>query len=80
MCCYYKVKGGSDFEKKLMTNTKLTNSNNEPIYYVDIPNESASIKFGTNDSAISNEVTDFIYASAYYMDKDNTSNNVPGEW
>ena len=80
VCCYYKVKGGSDFEKKLMTNTKLTNSNNEPIYYVDIPNESASIKFGTNDSAISNEVTDFIYASAYYMDKDNTSNNVPGEW
>lgn len=80
VCCYYKVKGGSDFEKKLMTNTKLTNSNNEPIYYVDIPNESASIKFGTNDSAISNEVTDFIYASAYYMDKDNTSNNVPSEW
>lgn len=80
VCCYYKVNGGSDFEKKSMTNTKLTNSNNEPIYYVDIPNESASIKFGTNDSAISNEVTDFIYASAYYMDKDNTSNNVPGEW
>lgn len=80
VCCYYKVKGGSYFEKKLMNNTKLTNSNNEPIYYVDIPNESASIKFGTNDSAISNEVTDFIYASAYYMDKDNTSNNVPGEW
>lgn len=80
VCCYYKVNGGSDFEKKLMTNTKLTNSTNEPIYYVDIPNESASIKFGTNDSAISNEVTDFIYASAYYMDKDNTSNNVPGEW
>lgn len=63
-----------------MTNTKLTNSTNEPIYYVDIPNESASIKFGTNDSAISNEVTDFIYASAYFMDKNNTSNNVPGEW
>lgn len=80
VCCYYKVNGGSDFEKKSMTNTKLTNSTNEPIYYVDIPNESASIKFGTNDSAISNEVTDFIYASAYYMDKDNTSNNVPGEW
>ena len=80
VCCYYKVNGGSDFEKKSMTNTKLTNSQNEPIYYVDIPNESASIKFGTNDSAISNEVTDFIYASAYYMDKDNTSNNVPGEW
>lgn len=80
VCCYYKVNGGSDFEKKSMTNTKLTNSKNEPIYYVDIPNESASIKFGTNDSAISNEVTDFIYASAYYMDKDNTSNNVPGEW
>lgn len=79
VCCYYKVNGGSDFEKKLMTNTKLTNSTNEPIYYVDIPNESASIKFGTNDSAISNEVTDFIYASAYYMDKDNTSNK-PGEW
>lgn len=78
--CYYKVNGGSNFEKKSMTNTKLTNSKNEPIYYVDIPNESASIKFGTNDSAISNEVTDFIYASAYYMDKDNTSNNVPGEW
>lgn len=80
VCCYYKVNGGSDFEKKSMTNTKLTNSTNEPIYYVDIPNESASIKFGTNDGAISNEVTDFIYASAYYMDKDNTSNNVPGEW
>lgn len=80
VCCYYKVKGGSDFEKKSMTNTNLTNSKNEHIYYVDIPNESASIKFGTNDSAISNEVTDFIYASAYYMDKDNTSNNVPGEW
>lgn len=80
VCCYYKVKGGSDFEKKSMTNTKLTNSKNEPIYYVDIPNESASIKFGTNDSAISNEVTDFKYASAYYMDKGNTSNNVPGEW
>lgn len=79
VCCYYKVNGGSDFEKKLMTNTKLTNSTNEPVYYVDIPNESASIKFGTNDSAISNEVTDFIYASAYYMDKDNTSNK-PGEW
>lgn len=79
VCCYYKVNGGSDFEKKPMTNTKLTNSTNEPIYYVDIPNESASIKFGTNDSAISNEVTDFIYASAYYMDKDNTSNK-PGEW
>ena len=80
VCCYYKVNGGSYFEKKSMTNTNLTNSQNEPIYYVDIPNESASIKFGTNDSAISNEVTDFIYASAYYMDKDNTSNNVPGEW
>lgn len=80
VCCYYKVNGGSDFEKKPMTNTKLTNSTNEPIYYVDIPNESASIKFGTNDSAISNEVTDFIYASAYFMDKNNTSNNVPGEW
>lgn len=79
VCCYYKVNGGSDFEKKPMTNTKLTNSTNEPIYYVDIPNESASIKFGTNDSAISNEVTDFIYASAYFMDKDNTSNK-PGEW
>lgn len=79
VCCYYKVNGGSNFEKKPMTNTKLTNSTNEPIYYVDIPNESASIKFGTNDSAISNEVTDFIYASAYYMDKDNTSNK-PGEW
>lgn len=80
VCCYYKVKGGSDFEKKSMTNTNLTNSKNEPIYYVDIPNESASIKFGTNDSAISNVVTGFQYASAYYMDKDNTSNNVPGEW
>lgn len=79
VCCYYKVNGGSNFEKKPMTNTKLTNSTNEPIYYVDIPNESASIKFGTNDSAISNEVTDFIYASAYFMDKDNTSNK-PGEW
>ena len=76
VCCYYKVKGGSDFEKKSMTNTNLTNSKNEHIYYVDIPNESASIKFGTNDSAISNEVTDFKYASAYYMDKGNTSN----EW
>lgn len=80
VCCYYKVNGGSDFEKKPMTNTKLTNSTNEPIYYVDIPNESASIKFGTNDSAISTEVTNFIYASAYFMDKNNTSNNVPGEW
>lgn len=80
VCCYYKVKGGSDFEKKSMTNTNLTNSKNEHIYYVDIPNESASIKFGTNDSAISNEVTDFKYASAYYMDKGNTSNNVPSEW
>lgn len=80
VCCYYKVKGGSDFEKKSMTNTNLTNSKNEHIYYVDIPNESASIKFGTNDSAISNEVTDFKYASAYYMDKGNTSNNVPGKW
>lgn len=80
VCCYYKVKGGSVFEKKSMTNTNLTNSKNEHIYYVDIPNESASIKFGTNDSAISNEVTDFKYASAYYMDKGNTSNNVPGKW
>lgn len=80
VCCYYKVKGGSDFEKKSMTNTSLTNSNNELIYYVDIPNESDSIKFGTNDSVISNEVTGFKYASAYYMVKDNTSNNVPGEW
>lgn len=80
VCCYYKVKGGSDFEKKSMTNTNLTNSKNEHIYYVDIPNESASIKFGTNDSVISNEVTDFKYASAYYMDKGNTSNNVPGKW
>lgn len=80
VCCYYKVKGGSDFKKESMTNTNLTNSKNEHIYYVDIPNESASIKFGTNDSAISNEVTDFKYASAYYMDKGNTSNNVPGEW
>lgn len=79
VCCYYKVKGGSDFVKKSMTNTRLTNSNNEPIYYVDIPNESDSIKFGTNDSEISNEVTGFKYASAYYMHKD-TSNNVPGEW
>lgn len=79
VCCYYKVNGGSDFEKKPMTNTNLTNSTNEPIYYVDIPNESASIKFGTDDSAISDEVTNFKYASAYFMDKGNTSNK-PGEW
>lgn len=77
VCCYYKVNGGSNFEKKSMTNTNLTNSQNVPIYYVDIPNGSTSIKFGTDDSAISDEVTNFIYASAYYMD--NTSNK-PGEW
>lgn len=79
VCCYYKVNGGSDFEKKSMTNTNLTNSQNQPIYYVDIPNESTSIKFGTDDSAISDEVTNFKYASAYFMDKGNTSNK-PGEW